>query len=253
MPARRLRPVGSSMNPGVKIGELALEILAIFLPCHAVDTGRRIPLQPRVGAVKKLDIDMVEERGEPFLPIQPCRCPYTLARLGVRRVLTRPVFSSAPSLGSAGSDLGRPTPFASFPATMEGSDFSPLCILGFGSSPRLPVLSVAAITKRSGPCRGWHRSPSGAANLTSSSGAMPRTFECVMQFIIGRASPSSTTPRAAAAMLLCANAATPTAGLSAASLIDCSPSPAPYWSGKHCLIPNSATPSKHKPDNPFVR
>src|ERR1700730_18025926 len=135
MPARRLRPVGSSMNPGVKIGGRALDILAIFLPCHAVDTGRRIPLQPRVGAVKKLDIDMVEERGEPFLPIQPCRCPYTLARLGVRRVLTRPVFSSAPSLGSAGSDLGRPTPFASFPATMEGSDFSRPCITGFGSSP----------------------------------------------------------------------------------------------------------------------
>jgi hypothetical protein len=44
MPARRLRPVGSSMNTGVKIGELALEILAVFLPCHAVDTRRRIPL-----------------------------------------------------------------------------------------------------------------------------------------------------------------------------------------------------------------
>jgi hypothetical protein len=91
------------MNPGVKIGELALEILAIFLPCHAVDTGRRIPLQPRVGAVKKLDIDMVEERGEPFLPIQPCSCPYTVqsrehtcparspARAGSSRVLLGPL------------------------------------------------------------------------------------------------------------------------------------------------------------------
>jgi hypothetical protein len=59
----------------------------------------------------------------------------TLARLGVRRVLARPVFSSAPSLGSAGSDLGCPTPFAGFPATMEGSDFSRPCITGFGSSP----------------------------------------------------------------------------------------------------------------------
>src|SRR6202158_3611568 len=102
MPARRLRPVCSSMNPGVKIGELALEILAVFLPCHAVDTGRRIPLPPRVGAVKKLDIDMVEERGEPFLPIQPCSCPYTVqsrehacpargpARAGSSRVLLCP-------------------------------------------------------------------------------------------------------------------------------------------------------------------
>src|SRR5216683_3081366 len=58
----------------------------------------------------------------------------TLARLGVRRVLACPVFSSAPSLRSTNSDFGRPTPFAGFPATMEGSDFSPLCIIGFGSS-----------------------------------------------------------------------------------------------------------------------
>ena len=46
----------------------------------------------------------------------------TLTRLGVRRVLARPVFSSVPSLGSTGSGFGRPTPFAGFPATMEGSD-----------------------------------------------------------------------------------------------------------------------------------
>ena len=32
--AWRLRPVGPSMNAGVKIGELALEILAVFLPCY---------------------------------------------------------------------------------------------------------------------------------------------------------------------------------------------------------------------------
>ena len=82
-----------------------------------------------------------EERGEPFLPIQPCSCPYTVqsrghayparspARVGSSRVLL------GPSLGSAGSDLGCPTPFAGFPATMEGSDFSRPCIIGFGSSP----------------------------------------------------------------------------------------------------------------------
>jgi hypothetical protein len=59
----------------------------------------------------------------------------TLARLGVRRVLACPVFSSVPSLGSTNSGSGRPSPFAGFPATMEGSDFSSPCITGFGSSP----------------------------------------------------------------------------------------------------------------------
>src|SRR6478735_6183728 len=94
------------MNAGVKIGDLALEILAVFLPCHAVDTGRRIPLQPRVGAVKKPGIDMVEERGEPFLPIAP-PTPAPVAR---RR--------------SPASQL-----------LWRGSDFSRPCITGFGSSP----------------------------------------------------------------------------------------------------------------------
>ena len=59
----------------------------------------------------------------------------TLARLGVRRVLACPAFSSVPSLGSTNSGSGRPLPFAGFPATMEGSDFSSPCITGFGSSP----------------------------------------------------------------------------------------------------------------------
>jgi hypothetical protein len=40
-------------------------------------------------------------------------------------VLACPVFSSAPSLRSTNSGFGRPTPFAGFAATMEGSDFSP--------------------------------------------------------------------------------------------------------------------------------
>ena len=59
------------MNAGVEIGKLALEILAVFLPCHAVDTRRRIPLQPGVGTAQKPNIDMVEERGELFPRRQP--------------------------------------------------------------------------------------------------------------------------------------------------------------------------------------
>ena len=59
----------------------------------------------------------------------------TLARRGVRRVLVCSVFSSAPSLRSTRSGSGRPTPFAGFPATMKGSDFSSPYIIGFGSSP----------------------------------------------------------------------------------------------------------------------
>ena len=42
----------------------------------------------------------------------------TLARLGVRRVLACPVFSSAPSLRSTNFGSGRPSPFAGLPAAM---------------------------------------------------------------------------------------------------------------------------------------
>jgi TonB family protein len=62
---------------------------------------------------------MVEERGEPFLPsslatVRTRSSPGdTLARLGVRRVLACPVFSSAPSLRSTNSGAGRPSPFGS--------------------------------------------------------------------------------------------------------------------------------------------
>src|SRR6266481_9005604 len=91
------------MNAGVKIGELALEILAVFLPCHAVHTGRHIPLQPRIGTAQQPNIDMMEERGELFLRLQPCSCPYTVqsrghacpargpARAGLSRVLLGPL------------------------------------------------------------------------------------------------------------------------------------------------------------------
>ena len=90
----------------------------------------------------------------------------TLARLGVRRVLARPVFSSAPPLRSTDSGLGRLTPFAGFTATMEGSDFSPPCIIGFGSSP-----------SRCGPKFSWPeaRSPgSRARSLRTCWGLRPR-------------------------------------------------------------------------------
>jgi hypothetical protein len=58
----------------------------------------------------------------------------TLARLGVRHVLVCPVFSSAPPLRSTRSGSGRPSPFAGFPATMKGSDFSSPCITGWLST-----------------------------------------------------------------------------------------------------------------------
>lgn len=60
----------------------------------------------------------------------------TLSRLGVRGVLGSNAFPSAPSLRSTDSSADRSTSFARFFATMEGSDFSRSCIIGYGF--RLP-------------------------------------------------------------------------------------------------------------------
>ena len=59
----------------------------------------------------------------------------TLARLGVRCVRRPPVFPSVLPLGSTDSASGRPDLFAGCSATMERSDFSCSCIIGYGSSP----------------------------------------------------------------------------------------------------------------------
>src|SRR5712691_13175608 len=59
----------------------------------------------------------------------------TLVRLGVRGVLCWSAFPLVPALGSTGSAADRSALFAGFTATTVGSDFSPSCIIGYGSSP----------------------------------------------------------------------------------------------------------------------
>ncbi len=59
----------------------------------------------------------------------------TLSRSCARRMLCWLAFPLVPALGSTGSAAGFPALFAGFTATMAESDFSGLCIGGYGSSP----------------------------------------------------------------------------------------------------------------------
>jgi len=105
-PSGRLRPVCAPVNTAVQIHEPALEVLTVFAPRDAVDPGSRIPLERRVGGPEPFDIDVVEERGEPFLLPCPCNVPYAVQPLGhafpvlrpVRVVLTRVPLGPRPSL-----------------------------------------------------------------------------------------------------------------------------------------------------------
>src|SRR6188472_861267 len=52
-----------------RYGSLGLEILAVILPRHAVHPGRGLGPKRPVGRPQAIDIDMVQERSEPRIPV----------------------------------------------------------------------------------------------------------------------------------------------------------------------------------------
>src|SRR5207244_227315 len=95
---RRQRPVAPPVDALVQVLELFLKPLPVLRPRHPVHSGGRLSLQPEVGLPQQIDIDMVEQRGEPLPLVQFRGCPYTLqpgghacparspARVGLARV-----------------------------------------------------------------------------------------------------------------------------------------------------------------------
>jgi hypothetical protein len=59
-PPCRLRPIGATMNAGVQIGEISLEISPVVIPCYAVHPGCRILFQPGIGVLQQLDRHMMQ-------------------------------------------------------------------------------------------------------------------------------------------------------------------------------------------------
>src|SRR5208337_3729558 len=139
---RRLRPIGSSVDSAVQIHEANLEVMAVILPRHAIDARSRLALERQVGFPELIAIDVVQERGEPFLLLQPCALPYAFQAVG-RAVPARcpgravPVARSPwppPLAPRTPPPVARPRSLAS-QCLMAESDPSSPCIIGFGSSP----------------------------------------------------------------------------------------------------------------------
>ena len=80
-PSRRQRPVRSPLDPAVQIVELVLKVCRIALPRQPVHAGSRFLLERIEGVPQQFRIDVVEERGEPFLLPLPCSLPYAFQRL----------------------------------------------------------------------------------------------------------------------------------------------------------------------------
>jgi hypothetical protein len=105
-PARRLRPIRSSMNLIVQIHQPGLSIESVFFPCHPIYTGRRISFQRQIRFPEQANIHMVEQRRELLLLASSCGFPYATQHLGH----ACPILSFGACF--AGSHFPRPQPLA---------------------------------------------------------------------------------------------------------------------------------------------
>ena len=71
------------LQPSGEVLEVRLQILSVVPPRLPIDARRRVPLQGEVGGAQPLDgVDVVQERGEPLLPILVRCLTYPLKRAG---------------------------------------------------------------------------------------------------------------------------------------------------------------------------
>ena len=176
--------------------------MAVILPRHAIDARSRLALEREVGFPELIAIDVVQERGEPLLLLQPCGLPYAVqavgralpARCPGRAVLFRVLLGPRPWLH--GLLAGRPASFARFPATMAESDPSSPCIIGFGSSPsRCGPLSLHARPRSRSP--GFR-----SRSLRTCQGLRPRRTGHALALARIPVSPSAVTTASASQLIL---------------------------------------------------
>src|SRR5439155_19355269 len=70
------------MAPAAEILKPRVEFRLVVRPCHTVRAGGGLSLERVERQPERVDIDMVEERGEPLLLPLPCGLPYAVQRLG---------------------------------------------------------------------------------------------------------------------------------------------------------------------------
>jgi hypothetical protein len=77
-PASRPRPVSASVNPGVQIPKVVLEILPVFPPRHPVHPGSRVRAKRPIRLSETVDGDVMQKRGEPHIPIPARQLAHTV-------------------------------------------------------------------------------------------------------------------------------------------------------------------------------
>ena len=79
-PPRRLRPVRAPVDTGVQIAKIHFEVLPVLLPRHLVHPRRRPRAQRPIGGTQTIDVDVVQKRREPRIPVLPCDSAHTIQR-----------------------------------------------------------------------------------------------------------------------------------------------------------------------------
>jgi hypothetical protein len=74
----------------MQIREPGLEVCRVVVPCQPVHSRRGLALEREESGAAQIDIDVVQERGEPFL--LPCSCglPYAFQPVGHASPVLRP-------------------------------------------------------------------------------------------------------------------------------------------------------------------
>src|SRR5918996_4450720 len=103
---RRPGPVGPPLDADVQVPKVLLEAGLVLRPRDPVRPRCRLPPQLEKGPPEQFDGHVMQEGGEPCLPIPPCGLPYAVQRLGhaypalrlARALLARIPLGPAPSL-----------------------------------------------------------------------------------------------------------------------------------------------------------
>ena len=65
----------------MQVLEVVLKACRVALPCQPVHAGGRFPLERKECVPQQFEVDVVEERREPFLRPLPCSLSYARQRL----------------------------------------------------------------------------------------------------------------------------------------------------------------------------
>ncbi len=75
-PPRRPRPVCAPVNPSVQVPKILLEIHTVVRPRDPVHPGRGLRPKREVRRSQAVDVNMVQERGEPRFLVRCCHAAY---------------------------------------------------------------------------------------------------------------------------------------------------------------------------------